>query len=105
MNSLSILDWYRILRLHHQWTVFPAMRYALWLAHLTASLQTGPFARRRRSQKNPVSQRRDCRTAASWSLVRVGGPRSIKHSNCFKGSADGAFLSGFTWGPIMVSRG
>ncbi len=32
MNSLSILDWYRILRLHHQWTVFPAMRYALWLA-------------------------------------------------------------------------
>lgn len=28
----SILDWYRILRAHHQWTVFQAIRYALWLA-------------------------------------------------------------------------
>ena len=28
----SILDWYRILRAHHQWTMFQAIRYALWLA-------------------------------------------------------------------------
>ncbi len=31
MKQLSILDWYRILRAHHQWTVFQALRYALWL--------------------------------------------------------------------------
>lgn len=28
----SILDWYRILRAHHRWTMFQAIRYALWLA-------------------------------------------------------------------------
>jgi hypothetical protein len=32
MNSPSLLDWYRMLRAHHQWTVFQAIRYALWLA-------------------------------------------------------------------------
>ena len=32
MKRLSILDWFRILRVHHQWTVFEAIRYALWLA-------------------------------------------------------------------------
>jgi hypothetical protein len=32
MKRLSILDWYRILRAHHQWTMFHAIRYALWLA-------------------------------------------------------------------------
>jgi hypothetical protein len=32
MTRLSILDWYRILRTHHQWTAFQAIRYALWLA-------------------------------------------------------------------------
>jgi hypothetical protein len=32
MTRLSILDWYRILRTHHQWTMFQAIRYALWLA-------------------------------------------------------------------------
>jgi hypothetical protein len=32
MNSPSLLDWYRILRADHQWTVFQAIRYALWLA-------------------------------------------------------------------------
>jgi hypothetical protein len=32
MKSQSILDWYRILRAHHQWTMFQAIRYALWLA-------------------------------------------------------------------------
>jgi len=31
MKQLSILDWYRVLRAHHQWTVFQAIRYALWL--------------------------------------------------------------------------
>ena len=32
MNSPSVLEWYRILQAHHQWTVFQAIRYALWLA-------------------------------------------------------------------------
>jgi hypothetical protein len=32
MKSQSILDWYRILRAHRQWTMFQAIRYALWLA-------------------------------------------------------------------------
>jgi hypothetical protein len=32
MKPQSILDWYRVLRLQHQWTIFQAVRYALWLA-------------------------------------------------------------------------
>jgi len=28
----SILEWYLILRTRHQWTIFQAIRYALWLA-------------------------------------------------------------------------
>jgi hypothetical protein len=32
MKSPSLLDWYHILRAHHQWRVFQAIRYALWLA-------------------------------------------------------------------------
>jgi hypothetical protein len=32
MKPLTILDWYRILRTHRQWTVFQSIRYALWLA-------------------------------------------------------------------------
>lgn len=31
MKSPSLLAWYHILRAHHQWTVFQAIRYALWL--------------------------------------------------------------------------
>jgi len=31
MKPLSILDWYRILRGQHQWTIFQSIRYALWL--------------------------------------------------------------------------
>jgi hypothetical protein len=31
MKSPSLLDWYRLLRAHHQWTMFQAIRYALWL--------------------------------------------------------------------------
>jgi hypothetical protein len=31
MKSPSLLDWYRFLRAHRQWTVFQAIRYALWL--------------------------------------------------------------------------
>ena len=31
MKRLSVLDWYRILGAHHQWTMFQAIRYALWL--------------------------------------------------------------------------
>lgn len=31
MKSPSLLVWYYILRAHHQWTVFQAIRYALWL--------------------------------------------------------------------------
>jgi hypothetical protein len=32
MKTPSVLGWYRILRAHHAWTVFQAVRYALWLA-------------------------------------------------------------------------
>jgi len=32
MKLPSILDCYRILRVHHRWTMFQAIRYALWLA-------------------------------------------------------------------------
>jgi len=28
----SLVDWYHILRAHHHWTMFQAIRYALWLA-------------------------------------------------------------------------
>lgn len=28
----SIVDWYWILRVHHHWAIFQAIRYALWLA-------------------------------------------------------------------------
>src|SRR5271163_1203725 len=31
-GRLSILDWCRILRVHHEWTIFQAIRFALWLA-------------------------------------------------------------------------
>jgi hypothetical protein len=32
MKPPSFLEWYRILQAHHQWAVFQAIRYALWLA-------------------------------------------------------------------------
>jgi hypothetical protein len=32
MKLPSLLEWYRILRAHNQWTIFQAVRYALWLA-------------------------------------------------------------------------
>jgi hypothetical protein len=32
MKRQSVLEWYRILRAHHQWTIFQAIRCALWLA-------------------------------------------------------------------------
>lgn len=31
-KCVSILEWYRILRVHHEWTIFQAIRFALWLA-------------------------------------------------------------------------
>jgi len=31
VKRLSIGDWYRILRVHHQWSIFQAIRYSLWL--------------------------------------------------------------------------
>ena len=31
VKQLSILGWYRILRTQHQWMIFQAVRYALWL--------------------------------------------------------------------------
>lgn len=31
MKSPSFLGWYRTLRAQYQWTVFEAIRYALWL--------------------------------------------------------------------------
>jgi hypothetical protein len=32
MKWQSIVEWYRILRVHHHWPLFEAIRYALWLA-------------------------------------------------------------------------
>jgi hypothetical protein len=32
MKPLSILSWYRIFYVRHQWTIFQSIRYALWLA-------------------------------------------------------------------------
>jgi hypothetical protein len=32
MKSLSLFGWYHILRAHHHWAIFQAIRYALWLA-------------------------------------------------------------------------
>jgi hypothetical protein len=32
MKSPSLFNWYFILRAHHHWTMFQAIRYALWLA-------------------------------------------------------------------------
>lgn len=32
IRRLSIVEWYRILRAHHHWAIFQAIRYALWLA-------------------------------------------------------------------------
>jgi hypothetical protein len=32
MKRKSVLEWYSVLRTHHHWTVFQAIRYALWLA-------------------------------------------------------------------------
>jgi len=40
MKLPSIFGWYRILRMRHQFTVFEAMRMALWLA-----TPTNPIAR------------------------------------------------------------
>ena len=31
MKRLSIMDWYRVLRVRHHLTMFQAIRYALWL--------------------------------------------------------------------------
>jgi hypothetical protein len=31
MKPLSMMQWYRVLRAHHHWTVFQSIRYALWL--------------------------------------------------------------------------
>jgi len=32
MKAHSVVYWYRVLRVHHQWTIFQAVRYAIWLA-------------------------------------------------------------------------
>ena len=31
MKPFTFIQWYRVLRGHHQWTVFQSIRYALWL--------------------------------------------------------------------------
>jgi len=36
MKQPSVLDWYHILRVHHLFTIFQAVRYALWLGALGA---------------------------------------------------------------------
>lgn len=33
MKRLTFIEWYRILRARHQWTVFQSIRYAIWLVH------------------------------------------------------------------------
>jgi hypothetical protein len=30
-KRVSMLEWCRILRIHHEWTIFQAIRFALWL--------------------------------------------------------------------------
>jgi len=32
MKSLSIVQWYQVLRTHYHWAMFEAVRFALWLA-------------------------------------------------------------------------
>jgi hypothetical protein len=32
VKRVSILKWYRVLRVQHEWTIFQAIRFALWLA-------------------------------------------------------------------------
>jgi len=32
MKRFSIVHWYRVLRLHQEFTIFQAIRFALWLA-------------------------------------------------------------------------
>lgn len=32
LEAISIVGWYHILRAHYHWTIFQAIRYALWLA-------------------------------------------------------------------------
>jgi hypothetical protein len=32
MKSPSLFGWYHILRAHHHWNVFQAIRFVLWLA-------------------------------------------------------------------------
>ena len=32
MKQASVREWYRILRAHYEFTIFQAIRYALWLA-------------------------------------------------------------------------
>jgi len=32
MTLRSMFGWYQVLRTHHHWTIFQAIRYALWLA-------------------------------------------------------------------------
>jgi len=31
-KRLSIVSWYRILRVHYHWPLFQAIRFALWMA-------------------------------------------------------------------------
>jgi hypothetical protein len=32
MKRVSMLEWYRVLRVHDEWIIFQAIRFALWLA-------------------------------------------------------------------------
>jgi hypothetical protein len=32
MKRIRFAEWYRILRVHYQWPLFEAVRYALWLS-------------------------------------------------------------------------
>src|SRR6266852_4123146 len=47
MKQPSVLEWYRILRAHHLFTIFQAIRYALWLT------RSVPFVGRSCLRKRP----------------------------------------------------
>ncbi len=57
MKPLSILDWYHILRMQYQLTIFRSIRYALWLARLAERL-VRPLLQK--SQRNRFLSRWPC---------------------------------------------
>ena len=69
MKPLSIRQWYHILRGHHQWTMFQAIRYALWLTR-KKRVQTSLF-RSSGDQSTPAAACRPQFTSLSPSPIIV----------------------------------